>query len=212
MGAPKIIRDNVLQLLEVHIVMFDIRSKKTTFLTKAFSLYQAIGIRPTKLAFDAFESLKAAFEHGFGMNSEVDLYCQLAHLKKQKFSDIVLFENMTQPRAYFIFHARKYLYPQSDQCWLITISNLTEVLDQKELDLKSLRFRTKYFSDKFMLSNREFEIIRLMIFGMSCRQIARNTARSIHTIESHKANIYEKLSVRSKAELFLVVYKHGLLA
>lgn len=45
------------------------------------------------------------------------------------------------------------------------------------------------------LTAREFEILRLIGFGFSTRQIADKMQRSVKTIEAHRANIKEKLGL-----------------
>lgn len=51
------------------------------------------------------------------------------------------------------------------------------------------------------LSDRELEVLRLIGRGMSTGEIARDLCRSVKTIEAHRANIKEKLSLRGGAEL-----------
>jgi len=51
------------------------------------------------------------------------------------------------------------------------------------------------------LSDRELEVLRLIGRGLSTGEIARDLCRSVKTIEAHRANIKEKLSLRGGAEL-----------
>jgi DNA-binding NarL/FixJ family response regulator len=51
------------------------------------------------------------------------------------------------------------------------------------------------------LSEREFEVLHLIGLGFSTREIAAKLNRSIKTIEAHRANIKEKLNIRSGNEL-----------
>lgn len=51
------------------------------------------------------------------------------------------------------------------------------------------------------LSARELEVLRLVGRGYSTSEIARDMNRSVKTIEAHRANIKEKLRLRSSAEL-----------
>lgn len=61
------------------------------------------------------------------------------------------------------------------------------------------------------LTNKEFEVLRLIGFGLSTRQIAEKTNRSIKTIETHCANIKLKLGIRTGRELvrFAAVWVKG---
>ena len=51
------------------------------------------------------------------------------------------------------------------------------------------------------LTNCEFEVLRLVGFGFGTRRIAENLNRSVKTIETHRANIKEKLGLKTGAEL-----------
>ncbi len=51
------------------------------------------------------------------------------------------------------------------------------------------------------LTDREFEILRLIGQGLSVQDIAKKLERSAKTIEAHRANLREKLGIRKAAEL-----------
>jgi DNA-binding NarL/FixJ family response regulator len=51
------------------------------------------------------------------------------------------------------------------------------------------------------LSDREFEVFELVGEGLSARQIAERLHLSAKTVDAHRANIKEKLKVKSSAEL-----------
>lgn len=51
------------------------------------------------------------------------------------------------------------------------------------------------------LTSREFEVLRLIGFGLGTRQIAEKLKRSVKTIEAHRANIKEKLGLKTGLEL-----------
>jgi DNA-binding CsgD family transcriptional regulator len=54
------------------------------------------------------------------------------------------------------------------------------------------------FFEKFGLSNREREIVRLMLTGKSNKEIAEELFVSTHTIKNHVYNIYQKLRVTNR--------------
>jgi DNA-binding CsgD family transcriptional regulator len=54
------------------------------------------------------------------------------------------------------------------------------------------------FYEKFGLSNREREIVRLMLTGKSNKEIAEELFVSTHTIKNHVYNIYQKLRVTNR--------------
>lgn len=51
------------------------------------------------------------------------------------------------------------------------------------------------------LTDKEFEVLRLVGFGFGTRQIAEKLNRTIKTIETHRANIKDKLGLKTSAEL-----------
>jgi two-component system response regulator DctR len=55
-----------------------------------------------------------------------------------------------------------------------------------------------------LLSEREQEVLRLVLAGKPSRQVAEELSISARTVEFHRARIMQKLGVRSAAELFRV--------
>ena len=51
------------------------------------------------------------------------------------------------------------------------------------------------------LSDREFEIFELLGDGLSTQQIAAKLHLSMKTVDAHRANIKEKLKLRTTSEL-----------
>jgi len=51
------------------------------------------------------------------------------------------------------------------------------------------------------LTNRELEVLQLIGMGFSTRQIAEKLKRSIKTVEAHRANIKEKMGLKTGTEL-----------
>ncbi|MEO0895880.1 MAG: response regulator transcription factor [Bacteroidota bacterium] len=98
----------------------------------------------------------------------------------------------------------------------------------KELLLKSIRqivHEGKYFSDdinallleslhgeqkKTSLSKREKEVVKLIVDGLTTKEIADKLFLSKHTIESHRQNILLKLELKNTAELVKYAIQHGL--
>ena len=61
------------------------------------------------------------------------------------------------------------------------------------------------------LSNREFEVMRLLVEGLGPTEIAGRLHLSVKTVSTHKTRILEKLSVGSTAELVRYALEHKLL-
>jgi len=62
-------------------------------------------------------------------------------------------------------------------------------------------FKKKGKNNPDILSTREQEIVRLTILGFTNMQMAEKLFISAKTVENHKANIMQKLHLKSKAEL-----------
>ncbi len=60
------------------------------------------------------------------------------------------------------------------------------------------------------LSGREREVLQLIAEGWSTKEIALHLHVSVKTVEAHRGNIMEKLSVRSIAELTKYAVREGL--
>jgi len=68
-------------------------------------------------------------------------------------------------------------------------SSLSEV---KTIDIK----------DKLNLTDREQEMFTLLLTGASPKEIAYSLKISYHTVNFHVKNLYRKLGIRSRIELF----------
>ncbi len=60
------------------------------------------------------------------------------------------------------------------------------------------------------LSNRERDVLRLLVEGASNKQIAARLQLSENTIKTHLSNIFGKLDVQSRAEAVAVALQRGL--
>lgn len=60
------------------------------------------------------------------------------------------------------------------------------------------------------LTDREFEVFRLIATGMSVTEIASRLNLSAKTISTHKANLMQKMSLQNQSELIRYAIKHGI--
>ena len=60
------------------------------------------------------------------------------------------------------------------------------------------------------LTNREIEILKCIINGMSNSEIAKNKFISIHTAKAHVKSILHKLGVTTRLEIAVVAITQGL--
>ena len=58
------------------------------------------------------------------------------------------------------------------------------------------------------LSDREFQVMRMLVEGLGPTQIAEQLRLSVKTVSTHKARILEKLNVKSTAELVRYSVQH----
>ena len=60
------------------------------------------------------------------------------------------------------------------------------------------------------LSDREFEVFRLLVAGEAVSDIAGKLNLSVKTVSTHKANLRQKLGLANQTELVRYAIKHGL--
>jgi len=61
------------------------------------------------------------------------------------------------------------------------------------------------------LTRREYEVLGMIAQGYSNRQIAAKLTISVRTVETHRANLMNKLNLHSRVELVRFVAQHELL-
>ncbi len=59
------------------------------------------------------------------------------------------------------------------------------------------------------ISEREIEVLQLMVNGYDAKSIAARMELSVHTVRKHIANVYEKLHINSKAQAISLAHKRG---
>ncbi len=64
--------------------------------------------------------------------------------------------------------------------------------------------------EKRSLTKRETEIVRLVADGFKNREVAEKLGISVKTVETHRANIMNKLALRNLAELIRYAIQKGL--
>ena len=62
-----------------------------------------------------------------------------------------------------------------------------------------------------LLSDREFQVFRLIVGGRSVSEIARDLALSVKTVSTHKTRIMEKMGLANQTELIQYAMRHKLL-
>src|SRR3979411_1042623 len=62
-----------------------------------------------------------------------------------------------------------------------------------------------------LLTPRELEVLKLIAEGHSSKEIATTLVLSIKTVESHRANILNKLGMRDRVDLTRYAIRRGLI-
>lgn len=73
--------------------------------------------------------------------------------------------------------------------------------------LKMFKINSSSLNESFDLTDREKEILKSLVEGMSYKMIAATYAISIDTVSGHIKNIYKKLQVHSKSEAVVKAIK-----
>ena len=60
------------------------------------------------------------------------------------------------------------------------------------------------------LTNRELEILQLIVSGKSNKEVRSDLSLSVNTVAVHRANIMETLGIHNTAELVVYAIKNGL--
>ncbi|HSV82707.1 MAG TPA: response regulator transcription factor [Ramlibacter sp.] len=60
------------------------------------------------------------------------------------------------------------------------------------------------------LSDREFQVFRMLVAGTSVTEIASELHLSVKTVSTHKAKLMQKLGVHNQSDLVRYAIKHGL--
>lgn len=73
-------------------------------------------------------------------------------------------------------------------------------------------YTNKDFKEKYLITNRQMDIIMLALSGFSNREISEKLFLSERTVENHLFNIYNKLGVDNRIELFNIARKYNLIS
>lgn len=61
------------------------------------------------------------------------------------------------------------------------------------------------------LTNREFEVLRLIVLGKSNTEIAKELIVSVHTAKAHVCSILQKMSVEDRVQAAVKAVREGML-
>jgi DNA-binding NarL/FixJ family response regulator len=63
-----------------------------------------------------------------------------------------------------------------------------------------------------VLTDREFQVLRLLASGQTNREIAESLGLSVKTVDAHRLNILGKLELRNNSDLTKFAIRHGIVA
>lgn len=70
-------------------------------------------------------------------------------------------------------------------------------------------FQQKYNYNDEQLSNREIQVVRLLVEGMTSQEVADHLNISVKTVNNHRQNILRKLGAKSTSEVIRYAVLHG---
>lgn len=116
--------------------------------------------------------------------------------------------------------ARAYILKNSAEADLIRAvqavaegkSFFSPVISKMLLEDYMRQVRTKSVEDSYdLLTPREREILQLLAEGHTNKEVANSLNLSLHTVETHRANILEKLNLHGTPELILYAVRKGII-
>ena len=75
---------------------------------------------------------------------------------------------------------------------------------------KTSEFNNVKSSETFDITQREKEILKLIALGHTANQIADNLCLSLHTVETHRKNLRNKLGLKNQSMLVKYAIERGL--
>jgi FixJ family two-component response regulator len=91
------------------------------------------------------------------------------------------------------------------------VDSVARAIDRSRKFLLRTAQEERFRQRSEMLTQREREVVKLIISGMLNREIAGNLGISLVTVKFHRGNAMRKLEARTSAELFMFARQAGLL-
>lgn len=89
----------------------------------------------------------------------------------------------------------------------VNVEELTEAIVRCNAKLKEGEIDFKYLNQSYSVSNREANVIKLLIEGKTHYEIADVLNISDLTVKTHKQNIYRKLGVNNICDLMNLIFR-----
>ena len=92
---------------------------------------------------------------------------------------------------------------------LFLLQKVTLGLDKSAQLVEEREFRNEFLALLNYLSDREMTVLRHVVAGLHNKEIAELLGNSSRTVEIHRANMFEKMGVKSAIELARLMERHG---
>jgi DNA-binding NarL/FixJ family response regulator len=90
------------------------------------------------------------------------------------------------------------------------LSTLTANKTIKSLEVSAEEIHLEHGRGKIQLTERELEVLKLIVDGYSNQEISEKLIVSIHTAKAHVCNILQKLSVEDRTQAAIKALKDGI--
>jgi two-component system response regulator DctR len=81
------------------------------------------------------------------------------------------------------------------------VDRIEQALERSQRTLQQLHYRTHLQQNLADLTDRERDVMRLVVEGLPNKLIADQLDISVRTVEVHRARVFDKMAVKSAVEL-----------
>ena len=165
-------------------------------------LFQTEGLDIKHFA-DGESFLKEIAEHPM-IALEEPAVCVLLDIRLGHMSGLEVFERLTKNHPHFK-HPVIFLTGHADT--LLQKVSLGLSLSNKTMDTEVTKQQLNLLLDK--LTHKEMTVMQYVIEGLHNREIAEILGNSVRTVEIHRANVFDKMEVKSAVELARLLERYG---
>ena len=91
-------------------------------------------------------------------------------------------------------------------------SNVKEITSSNAKELVERRKKAPAADNPFLLSDREFEVLALLVDGLSNQEIASRLFLSTETVKTHMRHLMEKMKVSDRTQAAVKALREGLIS
>lgn len=183
---------------EQNILLFDCSLANDFTNSQLIQFFKKFPHLMTMIMVEEFKHEKIKFLYSIGVKSVLD-----RNIKANEFLE--MFDQT--------INGEKSLSPEFKT---LVLEDFCETLNNypstKSLSLNEYESKKKdYYNQLFGLTKREKEILSLISEGKNTKDISQELFISLHTVETHRRNLLEKLDVRNTAEMVKVAMMNNLI-